>query len=136
MGINLKFPLRSYRKGFFEMNDTTIAAVRENIKTLLMTVKGERVVNPDIGTNIPTLMGQLFEQIDTGEMEAKLGAEITTALETWMPEVKMIGITVYTQDTVPFGTALNPNDVLIRMNYVYSNQAGSVDLNFATDNTP
>jgi phage baseplate assembly protein W len=136
MGINLKFPLRSYRKGFFEMNDTTIAAVRENIKTLLMTVKGERVVNPDIGTNIPTLMGQLFEQIDTGEMEAKLGAEITTALETWMPEVKMIGITVYTQDTVPVGTALNPNDVLIRMNYVYSNQAGSVDLNFATDNTP
>jgi len=136
MGINLKFPLRSYRKGFFEMNDTTIAAVRENIKTLLMTVKGERVVNPSIGTNIPTLMGQLFEQIDTGEMEAKLGAEITTALETWMPEVKMIGITVYTQYTVPFGTALNPNDVLIRMNYVYSNQAGSVDLNFATDNTP
>jgi len=48
----------------------------------------------------------------------------------------MIGITVYTQDTVPVGTALNPNDVLIRMNYVYSNQAGSVDLNFATDNTP
>ena len=136
MGINLKFPLRSYRRGFFEMNNTTTAAVRENIKTLLMTAKGERVVNPSIGTNIPTLMGQLFEQIEPGEMEATIGAEITTALATWMPEVEMVGITVYTQDTLPGGTALNPNDILVRMDYVYSGVPDMVDLNFATDTTP
>ena len=135
MGINLKFPLRSYRRGFFEMNNTTTAAVRENIKTLLMTTKGERVVNPSIGTNIPTLMGQLFEQIEPGEMEATIGAEITTALATWMPEVEMVGIAVYTQDTLPGGTALNPNDILVRMDYVYSGVPDMVDLNFATDNT-
>jgi phage baseplate assembly protein W len=136
MGINLKFPLRSYRRGFFEMNNTTTAAVRENIKTLLMTVKGERVVNPSIGTNIPTLMGQLFEQIEPGEMESKIGAEVTDALATWMPEVKMVGITVYTQDTLPGGASLNPNDILVRMSYVYSGIPDMVDLNFATDNTP
>ena len=136
MGINLKFPLRSYRRGFFEMNNTTTAAVRENIKTLLMTAKGERVVNPSIGTNIPTLMGQLFEQIEPGEMEAQIGAEVTSALATWMPEVQMVGIAVYTQDTVPGGTALNPNDILVRMDYVYSGTPGQIDLDFATDNTP
>ena len=136
MGISLKFPLRSYRRGFFEMNNTTTAAVRENIKTLLMTAKGERVVNPSIGTNIPTLMGQLFEQIDPGEMEAQIGAEISTALATWMPEVKMVGIAVYTQDTVPGGTALNPNDILVSMDYVYSGIAGHIDLDFATVTTP
>jgi len=133
MGINLKFPLRSYRRGFFEMNNTTIAAVRENIKTLLMTVKGERVVNPSIGTNIPTLMGQLFEQIEPGEMEAKLGSEISSALAQWMPEVEMTGITVYTQDNAPMGTALNPNDILVRMEYVYSGIPNAIDLNFNTD---
>ena len=133
MGINLKFPLRSYRRGFFEMNNTTIAAVRENIKTLLMTVKGERVVNPSIGTNIPTLMGQLFEQIEPGEMEAQLGSEISTALAQWMPEVEMTGITVYTQDNAPMGTALNPNDILVRMEYVYSGIPNAIDLNFNTD---
>jgi len=133
MGINLKFPLRSYRRGFFEMNNTTIAAVRENIKTLLMTVKGERVVNPSIGTNIPTLMGQLFEQIEPGEMEAQLGSEISTALAQWMPEVEMTGITVYTQDNAPMGTALNTNDILVRMDYVYSGSPNTVDLNFNTD---
>ena len=133
MGINLKFPLRAYRRGFFEMNETTTAAVRENIKTLLMTVKGERVVNPSVGTNIPTLMGQLFEQIEPGEMEARIGAEITTALATWMPEVQMVGIAVYTQDTLPGGTSLNPNDILVRMSYVYSGMPDVVDLNFTTD---
>jgi phage baseplate assembly protein W len=132
MGINLKFPLRSYRRGFFEMNNTTIAAVRENIKTLLMTVKGERVVNPSIGTNIPTLMGQLFEQIEPGEMEAKLGSEISSALAQWMPEVEMTGITVYTQDNVPMGTALNPNDILVRMEYVYSGIPNAIELSYAT----
>ena len=132
MGINLKFPLRSYRRGSFEMNNTTTAAVRENIKILLMTVKGERVVNPGIGTNIPTLMGQLFEQVDTGEMEAKIGAEITTALEAWMPEVKMLSINVYTQDTVPGGTALNPNDILVRMDYEYSGIPDMMELSYAS----
>ena len=136
MGINLKFHLRAYRRGFFEMNETTTAAVRENIKTLLMTVKGERVGNPSVGTNIPTLMGQLFEQIEPGEMEAQIGAEITTALATWMPEVEMVGITVYTQDTLPGGTALNPNDILVRMDYVYSGVPDMVDLNFAAATTP
>ena len=63
MGINLKFPLRAFRKGFFEMNNTTVDAVREDIKILLLTKKGERVVNPTIGTNIPILLGELFEPI-------------------------------------------------------------------------
>ena len=131
MGINLKFPLRSYRRGFFEMNNTTTAAVRENIKTLLMTVKGERVVNPDIGTNIPTLMGQLFEQVEPGEMEAQIGSEIETALEVLMPEVKMTSIRVYTLETVPGGTALNPNDILVRMEYEYSGIPDMIDLDYA-----
>ena len=35
--INLKFPLKSYRRGFFQGNTDTISAVREDIKTLLLT---------------------------------------------------------------------------------------------------
>ena len=68
MGVNLKFPLRSFRKGFFEMNDTTIDAVKEDIKILLLTKKGERVVNSSIGTNIPILLGEMFEPIKKNEM--------------------------------------------------------------------
>ena len=51
--INLKFPLKSYRRGFFQGNTDTISAVRENIKVLLLTTKGERVMHAELGTRIP-----------------------------------------------------------------------------------
>ena len=50
--INLKFPLKSYRRGFFQGNTDTISAVRENIKILLLTNKGERVMHANLGTGI------------------------------------------------------------------------------------
>ena len=58
--INFKFPLKSANRGFFQGNKTTIGAIREDIKILLMTVKGERVMHKNMGTNIPILAGQLI----------------------------------------------------------------------------
>lgn len=133
MGVNLKFPLRSYRKGFFEMNNTTIDAVKEDIKILLLTKKGERVVNPNIGTNIPILLGELFEPIKKEEMEARIGAEIRSALDTWMPYVTMDEIEIFTSDNPPTGTNVNENDILVRMIYTLQNAGGirdSIQLSF------
>jgi len=133
MGVNLKFPLRSYRKGFFEMNNTTIDAVKEDIKILLLTKKGERVVNPNIGTNIPILLGELFEPIKKEEMEARIGAEIRSALDTWMPYVTMDAIEIFTSDNPPTGTNVNENDILVRMAYTLQNAGGirdSIQLSF------
>ena len=138
MGINLKFPLRSYRKGFFEMNNATLDAIREDIKILLLTKKGERVVNPSIGTNIPILMGELFEPIKEQEMSSRIGTEIRTALEAWMPYVRLDNIEIFSQDTVPGGTSLNPNDILVVMKYSVLNMGGisdSIQLNFETAGT-
>ena len=135
MGVNLKFPLRSFRKGFFEMNDTTIDAVKEDIKILLMTKKGERVVNPNIGTNIPILLGEMFEPIEKEEMEARIGAEIVSALQTWMPYVTMDSIEIFsTANPPPSGTNIRENDILVRMEYTLQNAAGirdSIQLTFA-----
>ena len=55
------FPFRGIR-GFFQGNKTTITAIREDIKVLLMTVKGERLMHKEMGTNLPILAGQLFLQ--------------------------------------------------------------------------
>lgn len=121
MGINLKFPLRSYRKGFFEMNQTTLDAVREDIRILLLTKKGERIVNPDIGTNIPILMGQLFEPIKKQELEDNIGREIKSALQSWMPYVTLEKIEVFSEVDPPKGISLNSNQVLIKMSYRLNN---------------
>ena len=40
--INFKFPLRAYNNGFFQSNTTLGSAIKEDIKTLILTSKGER----------------------------------------------------------------------------------------------
>jgi len=127
MGINLKFPLRAYRKGFFEMNNTTLAAVREDIKILLLTKKGERVINTDIGTNIPILAGQLFEPYKKDVLETQIGAEVRDALATWMPYVTLQGITVYSNVDVPPGYNVQRNQALVLMQYTLNNANGISD---------
>ena len=70
--INFKWPLTSFRRGLFEGNRDTKAAVREDIKTLLMTAKGERVMHKELGTSLPILSGLLFEPIDRIELVEKI----------------------------------------------------------------
>ena len=126
--INYSFPLRKFRQVFFEGNQDTIRAVRENIKILLMTKKGERVINGGIGTNIPILLGSLFEQIVPEEMEVRIRSEITNALRTYMPEVKLTSLKLYFEDNAnEIGAVLERNQVLIRMKYVLTKADSVVD---------
>lgn len=43
--INFKFPLRSGDLGYFDMNEDTRSAVRENLKLTILTNIGERVIS-------------------------------------------------------------------------------------------
>ena len=136
MGINLKFPLRAYRKGFFEMNNTTLDAVREDIKILLLTKKGERLINPDIGTNIPIMAGQLFEPHERSVLEQEMGAEIRSALETWMPYVTLMEINVYSNVDAPSGYNVQRNQALVLMSYSLNSANGLSDSLALTLNNP
>ena len=127
IGINLKFPLRSYRRGFFEMNTTTLAAIREDIKILLLTKKGERLINTDIGTNIPILAGQLFEPHDRDVLEEQIGTEVRGALAAWMPYIKLQGLNVYSDVDAPPGYNVQRNQALVLMNYSLENANGMSD---------
>ena len=127
MGINLKFPLRAYRKGFFEMNNTTRDAIREDIKILLLTKKGERVVNGSIGTNIPILAGQLFEPAIKEDLEPQITLEVKQALETWMPYVTLESLRVFTAAEVPRGMALQQTQILVVMSYLVNNSEAMRD---------
>ena len=127
IGINLKFPLRSYRRGFFEMNTTTMSAIREDIRILMLTKKGERLVNTDIGTNIPTLAGQLFEPHKREILEEQIASEIRGALARWMPYVGLRGLNVYSDVDAPPGYTVQVNQALVLMQYTLENANGMRD---------
>ena len=131
--INLKFPLKSYRRGFFQGNTDTISTVRENIKTLLLTTKGERVMHHEMGTNIPVLQGQLFEPITKEETFENIRLEIETAIQTYLPYVRIINIRMITQKEEP---RLGNNKIRINMSYAISAQSALVDNVDVTLNNP
>lgn len=60
-------------------------AVRQSIKTLLFTVMGERLFQPDVGSKIH---GLLFEPIDPITTEV-LKKSIANTIETYEPRVRL-----------------------------------------------
>ena len=56
MSINLQFPLRRSSKGAFATNDSTINAVVDDLKLLLLTNHGERPVHGDFGANLRSII--------------------------------------------------------------------------------
>ena len=131
--INLKFPLKSYRRGFFQGNTDTISAVRENIKTLLLTVKGERVMHAELGTRIPVLQGQLFEPVTRDETFENIRLEIETAIQTYLPYIRILNISMITQEEEPL---LGNNKIRVNMAYAISDQSALVDNVDITLNNP
>ena len=56
--IGISLPLDYGSQGFFNQTKTTLQQVGHNIQNLLLTQKGERLGNPNFGSN---LMRILFE---------------------------------------------------------------------------
>ena len=74
----------------FKQNYTEIEQLKSNIKNLLLTKRGERLMNPLFGTGIETV---LFEPI-TDEFEDKVQTIITNSVERYVPNVSIDEINV------------------------------------------
>jgi phage baseplate assembly protein W len=80
--LGLKIPIQIGNVAFAQ-NFTQIDQLKANIKNLLLTKRGERIMNPDFGCGIETV---LFEQI-TDDFEEKIQDIINEAIEKYLPSV-------------------------------------------------
>jgi len=92
--VNIAFPLKKSSKGAFTMNEETIEAVSDDLKILILTNYGERVVNYFFGAN---LREYLFEFIGD-DLKQAIGDAILIAVEKWMPYVKIIDTKISTNE--------------------------------------
>ena len=72
--------------GVFQKNYTTRKQLAENIKNLILTKKGERIMNPLFGCDVHMV---LFEPFIPGQIETKIQNSIEQAVNYWIPEVNI-----------------------------------------------
>ena len=120
--IGLKLPFNRGRSGLFPQSETTLEQAGSNIKNLLLTAKGERVMQPDFGSRLRDL---LFEQY-TEDLEERVREEIQQAMSTWLPYIVISQVDVIQDETNPNQTKV---DLDFSLNYE-PNRFDSITLNF------
>tara|TARA_Y100000004_G_C8886704_1_gene400121 strand:+ start:528 stop:1046 length:519 start_codon:yes stop_codon:yes gene_type:complete len=105
IGIDLPIRRGGDSDGFFATTSTTIEAVKNNIKNILNTEKGERFFQPNLGMGLRKF---LFQNI-TDETTIGIQNEILDVLEYWLPFVEVRNIEVLTtnDDSSFSGATLN-----------------------------
>tara|TARA_B100000902_G_scaffold235193_1_gene222905 strand:+ start:2445 stop:2879 length:435 start_codon:yes stop_codon:yes gene_type:complete len=93
VSVGLDFPVARQagdNMGYFATTKTTMDAIKNDVKLLLMTQRGERLMQPFLGMDIRRF---LFEQI-TDDTAIEIENDIVDTFQTWLPFVQLQDIEV------------------------------------------
>ena len=90
VAVGIKIPMLRGDGVLFDLSYSTEEQVISNLKNLVLTRKGERVMQPEFGT---TLQDSLFEQ-NTDLLVTSIRNSIQDAVKFWLPYVSLDTITV------------------------------------------
>ena len=129
VGIDLPIRRDDIKAGWFASTTTTIEAVKNNIRNLLNTNQGERLMQPTLGVNLKRLE---IEQINE---ESILGIQdsILDSFNFWLPFVQVKDIQIETSEENQF---IGTNEIRVKIifNIIQDpNTLDSVTLNFQSD---
>tara|TARA_B100000287_G_scaffold63145_1_gene54895 strand:- start:2511 stop:2948 length:438 start_codon:yes stop_codon:yes gene_type:complete len=109
IGIELPFNKSDGIDGWFKSTEITLDAVKQNIKLLLMTERGERLMQPTIGLSLRSL---LFEQITPDNINS-IKMELMTTFESLLPFIDVNNIDINTTGM----DALGRNTIALRVDF-------------------
>ena len=95
--IGLRMPFEKAETGLFGTTETTLEQAGHNIKNLLLTAKGERVMQPDFGSNLRAL---LFEQEDEN-LNVDIKETIQETMSTWLPYINISSVDITQNEKIP-----------------------------------
>lgn len=89
--ININYPFKDSEKGFFlDLNDEDSQAIKADLLHLILTKKGERLYNPNFGTD---LVKFIFEPEDGMTLNG-IKEEITSVIKLYLPKLQIDEITI------------------------------------------
>jgi phage baseplate assembly protein W len=108
-GIGLSLPIKNSNTGYFGLNYLSKDQIKDNIRNLLRTKEGERLMHPTFGTGLKSI---LFSNI-TDDIETKITRTIENAFATWLPYITLDTIEVDISDEMK-----DRNKVGISIDYI------------------
>ena len=119
-GISVLLPL-NYNKqdGPFQLNKTIEETVKQNFKNLVLTIRGERLMDPEFGVGISSYLCENYTQSTV----QSLRAETTDQLRKYLPFVSLEELTVAESKT-------NLNQFYIYIRYRIDSLNALDELNF------
>ena len=120
--VGITLPLTKGSNGYFDVSYTTKEQIKTNIKSLILTNKGERLMEPDFGADLRKV---LFEPI-TSDLDTILETRITEAINRWMPYVNVESIVYDVSDSLK---DTNRIDLELKYSLKYSNSTTLEQLN-------
>jgi phage baseplate assembly protein W len=100
--IGITLPLQ-FGENTFEQSYLTKDQVKSNIKNLLLTKRGERILQPEFGSGLQSL---LFEP-NVSDLEGRIEDTINESLEQWLPYVTAEEIDIESTDELKDNNRLN-----------------------------
>ena len=107
--VGVRFPLDHSQEGFFYKTKTILEQAKSNMRNLLLTSKGERVMQPECGS---TLTDVLFNQGE--DVENEIDEAIREAVSNWLPYVIINEINMFQEGnqvdvSIDFSVTLEPD---------------------------
>jgi phage baseplate assembly protein W len=110
----MHFPLRRGPRGGFAVNDDTLDAVEDDLRMLLITNYGERVIHFDFGADLRRV---IFE-FQGDELNQIIKDKIINAVSKWMPFLNVINVKVEDSTT---NTTIRQNEVVVEIRFTVGN---------------
>jgi phage baseplate assembly protein W len=121
VAIGITLPIQRGNTGYFQQSFQTSEQVKSNIRNLMLTVPGERLMQPDFGTRLWNL---LFSQ-NTELLESDIESAIQTALSTWMPYVRIEQIDITRDNSI-----IDQYQYQVSLNYTIDGQPSLQNVTF------
>ena len=109
--VGIRFPLDHSPEGFFYKTKTILAQSKANLQNLLLTTPGERIFQPEFGSQLKSIVFEQGEDIPNRIEEA-----IRSAVDKFLEYINIENVFTTQQDnqvnvSIEFSVPLNPDAI-------------------------
>ena len=113
-GISVKLPLTlDVNDGAYSMNKTVVESVKQNLKNLLLTAPGERIMDPEFGAGLRNLFFEMNDGLTADVVRSKIYEQVSV----YLPFITILEINIISAENAGVLSDISPNTMSVKIVY-------------------